>query len=316
MATNSRSSRQQLQDVPSALITNADRNIILTGGGTVGWDLATNTFSWSADFVLRIPRLGAAWTVPAGSAAMSSSGHNIFVVVNRSNLSAAIAIATETGATEATAYRSVVDGSAATTGFDGDNVVVLAVRQGNDIYLRNGLGIEGSSSSTTTTTIVETPPSVLHANAMLYVGVSLTPMSSFNVAVSTAPYGTPAAGLEASGASKIDITNLSAWDDSTGTYPTAQSMPAGTLFNLGTWELKVYRNGILLTPDYAIWPGGATQGGNAAPFVGDYHEVEATAGSGGSSVPGKGKFIQFYPGRQPMLGETLTFSIVQSPVLV
>ena len=247
VATNSRSSRQQLQDVPSALITNADRNIILTGGGTISWDQTNNVLSWTVDFYLRIPgQTGSVYELN-GTSGQSiievADGDYWYTTLTRGTSTTLTTYVSSAAQTSATFYKPEVDGSIASTSagghagiLDGDDIVVLGVRSGNDFFLRNGTAIEGSSTATTTTTLTTETPQPLHqANAMVYFGVSPTTISSYAVAVATAPYNIPAAGLEVSAADKIDIQTLDAWDDPT-TYPAAQSMPTGTLFTLGTWE--------------------------------------------------------------------------------
>jgi len=101
-------------------------------------------------------------------------------------------------------------------------------------------------------------------------------------------------------------------------------------YRTGEGMLEVYRNGIKLVPDYLANGDFNTGSAPAAADVGDYHEVatgttaDSERGVAGIAPtvtyvdtyptgygPSLGRWIQFYAGREPQVGEVITFRVVQ-----
>lgn len=105
----------------SGFAAREDRNILLAEGGTVTWDVATSTLSWSAPIVLTSAMTGFTWQVPASSEVINQ-GEFLSVTLARNVLQ---------NRNLATTVASTVPNS--------DNALALAVRINDRIYWRHGV---------------------------------------------------------------------------------------------------------------------------------------------------------------------------------
>jgi len=108
-----------------------DRSIIWSGGGTVSWDLGSETFTWTDTINIYSPISGKLLQVAAGSVIGWASGEVVYVSLTRQVL-------TNTAKTfsKSTALPS------------NDDVVAFGVRIGDVVFLRTGISLgDGDSSS-------------------------------------------------------------------------------------------------------------------------------------------------------------------------
>lgn len=113
----------------SSFAAREDRNLILTGGGTVSWDLATSTLSWSSAIEIISPSTGFLNRIPAGSVVIADGQ------VYRGHLARAPG-----------ANASMSDLGVASYAQDNDNSLIIAVRRGDNVYLRNGVMLAPGTS--------------------------------------------------------------------------------------------------------------------------------------------------------------------------
>ncbi len=99
-------------------------NIILTGGGWLTWDVATETLSWDEEFILTYPMVAGDNTIAAGSQVVES-GRFWYAQLQR-----------KPGSSLAATESTVADGSLP----DADTSCILAFHNPNDgrLYLRDG----------------------------------------------------------------------------------------------------------------------------------------------------------------------------------
>lgn len=111
-----------------------DRKILLTGGGSLTWDLGTNTLAWSAQLTLSFPSSAGNNRIPTGNATIAA-GQFLTLTLTR----------TPGSSTDISGTSAVVnDGSVATT----DDVFILAHHDANDgrIYLWDGTALSDGDS--------------------------------------------------------------------------------------------------------------------------------------------------------------------------
>lgn len=107
-----------------------DRHFIMAEGGTVAWDLGTETLSWSAILQLSAPITGFLWQVNAGNIVLAN-GEVMYVTLTR-------------GPGANTALTPAKASTVPST----DGAIVLAIRIGDVIWWRNGLRLgDGDSAS-------------------------------------------------------------------------------------------------------------------------------------------------------------------------
>jgi hypothetical protein len=100
---------------------NEDRNLKLVRGGTWGWDLSTNTLSWSANANVQVPGLPEARNnILAGSVVLAADGAIAWVEINRTG--------------SASTNLTVNVGTISTVAED-DNTVIIARRTGNQVIV-------------------------------------------------------------------------------------------------------------------------------------------------------------------------------------
>lgn len=107
-----------------------DRNILISGGGTVSFTASSGLLTWSAGIVLMSPISGFKLTLPAGSATLVD-GAQLYVNATRAptgNLSLAPFVAPQVPNT--------------------DSAMLLAVRNGSAVYFRNGSEVGDGQSKT------------------------------------------------------------------------------------------------------------------------------------------------------------------------
>jgi len=129
---------------------NSDRNLRIMSNADLSWDLTTGVFSWSDVLRFDIPWTTGYSEIAAGSATLSTDGDRLVIDVDRD----------ATGVSAATT--SVVSKASAATNAWKQDLVFVAVRYGDTIYLFDGTRIE----DTQTVQIGSTPPpdgSVTHA---------------------------------------------------------------------------------------------------------------------------------------------------------
>jgi len=97
--------------------------LFLAGGGTVSFEIATSTLTWTEDFEVHSSLSGGKVVIPAGSLAGISDGDVIYVEISRP-------------------LTGVQDRVLASSGSIGSNLnrVFIGLRRGDDIVLRNQLG--------------------------------------------------------------------------------------------------------------------------------------------------------------------------------
>jgi hypothetical protein len=107
-----------------------DRNLIITGGGTVAWNSATELLTFTDDIVIISPITGYAMTLAATHSPITMlSGNMLYVNIPRGAVSPA-----------------VLEPLVGNTIPSSDNTVMIAVRSGTVIYFRNGRGFENGDS--------------------------------------------------------------------------------------------------------------------------------------------------------------------------
>lgn len=107
-----------------------DRNILISGGGTVSFTASTGLVSWSAAIVLMSPISGFKLTLPAGSAVLADGAHLCVNVVRAPTGNSSLA--------------SFVSAQVPNT----DSAMLLAVRNGSAVYFRNGSEVGDGQSKT------------------------------------------------------------------------------------------------------------------------------------------------------------------------
>jgi len=107
-----------------------DRNILISGGGTVSFVASTGLLTWSAAIVLMSPISGYKLTLPAGSAVLVD-GASLYVNVVRAP-------------TGNSSLASFVSAQVPNT----DSAMLLAVRNGAAVYFRNGSEVGDGQSKT------------------------------------------------------------------------------------------------------------------------------------------------------------------------
>jgi len=107
-----------------------DRSIIWSGGGSVSWDLASQTFAWTSPIVIHSPIGGRLISIAAGSVTAWTEGDVVYVVLTRQpleNLTASLVKASTLPST--------------------DNAMALGVRIGDALYFRTGISLGDGDSS-------------------------------------------------------------------------------------------------------------------------------------------------------------------------
>lgn len=114
----------------SGYATREDRQLIMAEGGTVSWDLGTETFSFDGTILLTAPITGFLWQVQAGNFVLTN-GQVLYVTLNR-------------GPGSNTALTAQVGNTVPSD----DDALILAIRINSSIYLRTGLVLgDGDSVS-------------------------------------------------------------------------------------------------------------------------------------------------------------------------
>lgn len=114
-------------------ITNNNQIMSVVGGGSLVWDSATNTISWSEDLFVQMSGSAVANNkVVAGSAVVSSDGTLLFASIDRTG--ATVSIPTNTALISTLG----VDNNA------NENTVVIARRHNDDIYWGSGNDIKST----------------------------------------------------------------------------------------------------------------------------------------------------------------------------
>jgi len=116
--------------------TREDRHLIFSGGGTVSWDGATGVLDWTADIQILAAITGRLWTIPGPDSVTldAASGVIFYTILNR---------APSLNTNVAPSAGNTVPGLA-----NGNEALGLAVRVGNDLYLRTGVTIPNGTSIT------------------------------------------------------------------------------------------------------------------------------------------------------------------------
>lgn len=100
-----------------------DRNIVLLGGGTIGWNATSGELSWDSDFIIFSPQRGYHEIIEvANSPVTIGDGSLLYVTLTRSPSQQIVLVPH---------VSNVVP--------QDDNSVLLALRSGTDLYWRNGL---------------------------------------------------------------------------------------------------------------------------------------------------------------------------------
>jgi len=106
-----------------------DRSIIWAGGGTISWDLGTETLDWTGEIRVYSPLSGKLMSVDAGSIVGWADGEIVYLELTR------LALANVTKALQkSTALPS------------NDDVMAFAVRIGDAIYFRTGISLSDGES--------------------------------------------------------------------------------------------------------------------------------------------------------------------------
>lgn len=105
-----------------------DRSILFTKGGLFSWNSGTNSLTWSAPIQAMSTISGYHLDIPAGSATLLD-GQSLYTVLTRAPVSNG-------------ALTSVIAGQIPNT----DDAILLAVRNGNTLYFRNGVALPNGSS--------------------------------------------------------------------------------------------------------------------------------------------------------------------------
>lgn len=116
---------QILAQDTDAYAVREDNHLIFTGGGTLSLTLATNTFAWTEDIVIVNLLNGGIRTVSAGSIVIAS-GDVVYVTVAR----------------PISGTKTLTAAKATSVGAD-RNKFWLALRKGDDVYVRDGQKIAG-----------------------------------------------------------------------------------------------------------------------------------------------------------------------------
>lgn len=123
--------RNQTKDAESILNTRQDRNTFLTGGGTWSWDVSTGQISWSEDFVIQVGSAGQGTVVAGNRAGLNGNGEAFGVTINRA-----------TGGVSGGVWNRFIGDPANYQ----DDAVILGVRQGFRLYLRDGTVFDDKES--------------------------------------------------------------------------------------------------------------------------------------------------------------------------
>lgn len=113
----------------SGFAAREDRSLIWGGGGTVAWDLASRTLSWTSAIFVASPIGGRLISIAAGSLVMNN-GELFYVELPRMPLA---------NYTVSSAKASTVPSS--------DNHIVIAIRVDDRIYFRTGMSLGDGESS-------------------------------------------------------------------------------------------------------------------------------------------------------------------------
>ena len=106
--------------------TREDRNLFISGGGTIDWDSGTGTLTWSSPIKIISPIVGGSGSLAAGSVTIED-GQVLYVTVTR--------YATTSYSLTATVADNVPSDH---------NALAIARRDGGQLVWRNGLGPSGS----------------------------------------------------------------------------------------------------------------------------------------------------------------------------
>ena len=109
-----------------------DRHLIFMGGGTIDWDLASETMTWTDQIAILSAITGRLWIINAGSLVLSSgSGIIFYVELNR---------APGENATLTAAAANSLSAAA------GNNALAIVFRRGNSIFFRTGISLGDGES--------------------------------------------------------------------------------------------------------------------------------------------------------------------------
>jgi hypothetical protein len=107
-----------------------DRSLIWAGGGTLSWALGTQTFAWTDTINVYSPMGAKLLQIPAGSITGWADGEVVYVELTRLPLVNVSKVLTKAATLPST-----------------DDVMAVAVRIGDIIYLRTGISLEDGSTS-------------------------------------------------------------------------------------------------------------------------------------------------------------------------
>ncbi len=118
---------------PSTIVNLVDiAKSFLVNGGNITWELGTTTLTWASAFKLIMPSKGYNFTINAGSQGSIADGNVLYITID------------EVGGTVA------ITKCAAGAMPDSETAVPICVRDGNNIYFRDGvLELAGTDSTTT-----------------------------------------------------------------------------------------------------------------------------------------------------------------------
>lgn len=115
--------REQLNDIESATNTRQDRGLHLTDGGTLTWDSATGTLTWSGTLRLRVPSVGGYAATAGALVGILAVGDSVYVSINRVS-----------SGVMTLAILNIVNSA-----FLSDDYIILATRGADGkLYFRNG----------------------------------------------------------------------------------------------------------------------------------------------------------------------------------
>lgn len=109
----------------SAYASREDRNLVLTGGGSIHWALGTNQLSWTSPIQVFSPMAGFTVGIIAGNCLLEADGSLLYMALTR---------APGSNKTATAAVGSVVPSTPSA-----NDQLLLAVRLGGKVYWRNGL---------------------------------------------------------------------------------------------------------------------------------------------------------------------------------
>jgi len=235
----------------SSYASREDRHLICIGGGTISWDLASETLTWTEAIYILSGVVGRLWFIPAGSIELSSGNGIIFY----------------TEVDRAPGENSSVTAEAANslTAAAGNNAMAIAVRYEDVIFFRTGISLGDGDSSTGISPIPGsgggTDPNAIHVNVAAEIsGIApkATPLitdlmviedsadgnKKKSVQVGNLPLPTHHTTHESGGGDAIKLDDLAAPDDNTDLNATTSAhgllskLPGGTTNFLradGSW---------------------------------------------------------------------------------